>query len=146
MPATGSIDGETAAARLRRIPKPTRRTRKQYRLTERGYELFAEQLRAEDAPGADDEKAFALKVAFCRHLPSDARIQLLERRRAGLNERLAQARGDHPAAAATDTSAPLAEHRTESTAPRPRLGRRAHRRRAAVQIIPDHHRKGATAS
>jgi DNA-binding PadR family transcriptional regulator len=115
MPATGSIDGETAAARLRRIPKPTRRTRKQYRLTERGHELFAEQLRAEDAPGADDEKAFALKVAFCRHLPSDARIQLLERRRAGLNERLAQARGTTPRRGDRYLRS-LAEHRTESTA------------------------------
>lgn len=93
MPATGSIDGETAAARLRRLPKPTRRTPKQYRLTGRGHELFAEQLRAEDAPGTDDEKAFALKFAFCRHLPRDARLQLLERRRAGLSDRLAQARG-----------------------------------------------------
>jgi DNA-binding PadR family transcriptional regulator len=115
MPATGSIDGETAAARLRRIPKPTRRTRKQYRLTERGHELFAEQLRAEDAPGADDEKAFALKVAFCRHLPSDARIQLLERRRAGLNERLAQAGGTTPRRGDRYLRS-LAEHRTESTA------------------------------
>ncbi len=115
MPATGSIDGETAAARLRRIPKPTRRTRKQYRLTERGHELFAEQLRAEDAPGADDEKAFALKVAFCRHLSSDARIQLLERRRAGLNERLAQARGTTPRRGDRYLRS-LAEHRTESTA------------------------------
>ncbi|MDQ6853737.1 MAG: PadR family transcriptional regulator [Actinomycetota bacterium] len=115
MPATGSIDDETAAARLRRIPKPTRRTRKQYRLTERGHELFAEQLRAEDAPGADDEKAFALKVAFCRHLSSDARIQLLERRRAGLNERLAQARGTTPRRGDRYLRS-LAEHRTESTA------------------------------
>jgi DNA-binding PadR family transcriptional regulator len=115
MPATGSIDGETAAARLRRIPKPTRRTRKQYRLTERGHKLFAEQLRAEDAPGADDEKGFALKVAFCRHLPSDARIQLLERRRAGLNERLAEARGTTPRRGDRYLRS-LAEHRTESTA------------------------------
>ena len=52
MPATGSIDGETAAARIRRLPKPTRRTRKQYRLTPRGEELFAELLTGEDAPGA----------------------------------------------------------------------------------------------
>src|SRR5437588_12227622 len=41
MPATGSIDGETAAARLRRLPKPSRRTRKQYRLNPRGEEPFA---------------------------------------------------------------------------------------------------------
>ena len=115
MPATGSIDGETAAARLRRLPKPTRRTRKQYRLTERGHELFAELLRGEDAPGADDERAFALKFAFCRHLPSDGRLALLERRRAGLTERLARARGTTPGRADRYLRS-LAEHRNESTA------------------------------
>jgi DNA-binding PadR family transcriptional regulator len=115
MPATGSIDGETAAARLRRLPKPTRRTRKQYRLTPRGQELFAELLTTDDAPGADEEKAFALKFAFCRHLPGDARLELLERRRAGLNERLAQARGAAPRRGDRYLRS-LAEHRTESTA------------------------------
>jgi DNA-binding PadR family transcriptional regulator len=115
MPATGSIDGETAAARLRRLPKPTRRTRKQYRLTPRGDELFADLLTGDDAPGADEEKAFALKVAFCRHLASDARLALLERRRAGLQERLAQARVTTPRRSDRYIRS-LAEHRTESTA------------------------------
>jgi DNA-binding PadR family transcriptional regulator len=115
MPATGSIDGETAAARLRRLPKPTRRTRKQYRLTSRGEEVFAELLTADDAPGADEEKAFALKFAFCRHLAGDARLALLERRRAGLSERLAQARGSTPRRGDRYLRS-LAEHRTESTA------------------------------
>jgi DNA-binding PadR family transcriptional regulator len=115
MPATGSIGGETAAARLRRLPKPTRRTRKQYRLTERGHEIFAEQLRCEDAPGTDDERAFALKFAFCRHLPREARLELLERRRAGLTERLARAEGTAPRRADPYLRS-LAEHRTESTA------------------------------
>lgn len=115
MPATGSIGGETAAARLRRLPKPTRRTRKQYRLTPRGDELFAELLTGDDAPGADEEKAFALKFAFCRHLASDARLLLLERRRAGLQERLARARGTTPRRGDRYIRS-LAEHRTESTA------------------------------
>jgi DNA-binding PadR family transcriptional regulator len=114
MPATGSIDGETAAARLRRLPKPTRRTRKQYRLTSRGQELFAELLAADDAPGADEDKVFALKFALCRYLPSDARLELLERRRAGLDERLIEARGTAPRRDRYLRS--LAEHRTESTA------------------------------
>ncbi|HEY4397001.1 MAG TPA: PadR family transcriptional regulator [Acidimicrobiia bacterium] len=115
MPATGSIDGETAAARLRRLPKATRRTRKQYRLTPRGEELFSELLTAEDAPGADEEKSFALKFAFCRHLAGDARLALLERRRAGLDERLAEARGTTPHRGDRYLRS-LAEHRTESTA------------------------------
>jgi DNA-binding PadR family transcriptional regulator len=115
MPATGSIDGETAAARLRRLPKPTRRTRKQYRLTPRGEEVFAELLTADDTPGVDEEKAFALKFAFCRHLAGDARLALLERRRAGLSERLAQARESTPRRGDRYLRS-LAEHRTESTA------------------------------
>ena len=115
MPATGSIDGETAAAKVHRLPKPTRRTRKQYRLTSRGDELFAELLTGDDAPGADEERAFALKFAFCRHLASDARLALLERRRAELQERLAQARGTTPRRGDRYIRS-LAEHRTESTA------------------------------
>jgi DNA-binding PadR family transcriptional regulator len=115
MPATGSIDGETAAARVRRLPKPTRRTRKQYRLTPRGHDLFAQLLAGEDAPGADEEKTFALKFAFCRHLARDARLELLERRRAGLNERLAEARDTTPRRGDRYLRS-LAEHRTESTA------------------------------
>ena len=115
MPATGSIDGETAAARIRHLPKPTRRTRKQYRLTPRGDELFSELLSGDDAPGADEEKAFALKFAFCRHLASDARLALLERRRAGLQERLTEARGTTPRRGDRYIRS-LAEHRTESTA------------------------------
>jgi DNA-binding PadR family transcriptional regulator len=115
MPATGSIDGETAAARVRRLPKPSRRTRKQYRLTSKGHDLFAELLAGDDAPGTDEEKTFALKFAFCRHLSADARLELLERRRAELNERLAEARGATPRRGDRYLRS-LAEHRTESTA------------------------------
>jgi DNA-binding PadR family transcriptional regulator len=114
MPATGSIDGETAAARVRRLPKPTRRTRKQYRLTPRGNEMLAELLTGGDTPGVDEEKAFALKYAFCRHLPSDARIALLERRRADLGARLADARQATPRRNDRYTRS-LAQHRTDST-------------------------------
>jgi DNA-binding PadR family transcriptional regulator len=115
MPPTGSIDGETAAARLRRLPKPTRRTRKQYRLTPRGHDLFAELLTADDTSGADEEKTFSLKFAFCRHLSNDARLELLERRRADLSDRLAEARRRSPRRGDRYLRS-LAEHRTESTA------------------------------
>jgi DNA-binding MarR family transcriptional regulator len=100
---------------LRRLPKPTRRRRKQYRLTDRGHELFAELLRGDEAPGGDDERAFSLKFAFCGYLPRDGRLALLERRRAALTERLAQARGTTPRRADRYLRS-LAEHRTESTA------------------------------
>lgn len=120
VPATGSLKGEAAAARRRRTSKPTRRTRKAYRITERGNALFAELLVADETSGTDEERSFALKLAFCRYLPSDARIELLQRRRATLAERLVSNRR---ALAPRDASQPatdlytrsLIEHRTETT-------------------------------
>ena len=94
MPMTGSLGGELAAFRARRSSTtPGGRGRKVYGITERGQELFEELLAGEAGPtaGPDDERTFALKLAFARFLPSDARLRLLERRRAHLVERLARA-------------------------------------------------------
>jgi DNA-binding PadR family transcriptional regulator len=93
IPSTGSLTGDLAAARLRRRPLPGRRTRKQYGLTPRGEAMFVELLSAEGGGGADDERAFALKLAFCRYLPGPDRLAFLERRRAELAARLDRARG-----------------------------------------------------
>jgi len=118
---TGSITGDLAAARLRsvadRLSTGGRRTRKAYRITERGEAQLLELLVADDER-ADDERAFALKLAFCRHLPGDARLQLLERRRQSLIERLDGAR--RPSRTTTAISddrytRSLREHRTRST-------------------------------
>jgi DNA-binding PadR family transcriptional regulator len=92
MPATGSIAGEAAAARLRRPLRRSGRTRKAYRIAAPGQALFAELLQAEPAPGADENRAFALKLAFCRHLDPPARLELLQRRREQLAEKLARGR------------------------------------------------------
>ncbi|MDQ3978577.1 MAG: PadR family transcriptional regulator [Actinomycetota bacterium] len=96
IPMTGSIAGEAAAFRLgrsggRRTESRSSRVRKVYRITPRGEELFAELLAA-DSWSADDDRAFNLKLAFCRYLPPEARLGLLERRRAQLVERLATVR------------------------------------------------------
>ena len=91
IPMTGSMTGEAAAFRARREPKRGGRAKKVYGITERGEKLFEELLEAESSSG-DDDRAFNLKLAFCRYLPPDARIGLLERRRAHLVERLARAR------------------------------------------------------
>jgi DNA-binding PadR family transcriptional regulator len=77
IPMTGSLGGG--------------RKRKVYRVTARGEVLFEELLAAESA-SSDDDRTFSLKLAFARHLPPAARLGLLERRRAHLVERLAQAR------------------------------------------------------
>lgn len=114
MPATGSIAGEAAAAKLRRIAKPTRRTRKAYRITDRGQALFAELLEADVAPGADEERSFTLKLAFCQYLPPSARLDLLQRRRTNLVDRLTRTRRAAPGRGDQYTRS-LMEHRTQST-------------------------------
>jgi DNA-binding PadR family transcriptional regulator len=91
IPMTGSMTGEAAAFRARREPKRGGRAKKVYGITERGEELFEELLEADSSSG-DDDRAFNLRLAFCRYLPPDARLGLLERRRAHLVERLARAR------------------------------------------------------
>jgi len=96
-PMTGSIAGEAAAFRARRAAAASRRgeprsarTRKVYAITDRGQELFEELLEAETV--GDDDRAFNLKLAFCRFLSPDRRLRLLERRRAQLEDRLARTR------------------------------------------------------
>jgi DNA-binding PadR family transcriptional regulator len=97
VPMTGSIAGEAAAFRARRAAsrattRPSR-TRKVYAITEHGERLFEELLETEST-SADDDRAFNLKLAFCRHLPPERRLGLFERRRALLVERLAKARNN----------------------------------------------------
>jgi DNA-binding PadR family transcriptional regulator len=109
IPATGSISGEAAAAGFFRgtpgagfrratrghaEPRALRRggrTRKAYRIAARGQALFAELLRSDPA-GVDEDRAFALKLAFCRHLDPAARLELLQRRRDRLADKLARGR------------------------------------------------------
>jgi len=109
--ATGSLKGELASARLRRRVRSTRRTRKAYRITDSGRQLFRELLTAE--PG-DDERAFALKLSFCRYLDPAERLAFLERRRIQLRERLLVER--RPANRVIDRyTRSLLEHRATST-------------------------------
>jgi len=91
IPMTGSMTGEAAAFRARREPKRGGRAKKVYGITERGEKLFKELLDA-DSSSADDDRGFNLRLAFCRYLPPDARLGMLERRRAQPVERLARAR------------------------------------------------------
>lgn len=113
--ATGSLKGDLAAARrsAARPAKPSRRTRKAYRITPPGERRFVELLLADD-PHADEEKAFALKLAFCSHLSEADRLGLLERRRAALVARLERS-GPADGATGDRYSRALFEHRTRST-------------------------------
>jgi DNA-binding PadR family transcriptional regulator len=113
IPATGSLAGDLATARMRRAGKPSRRTRKAYRITALGEARLSELLLDPDSP--DDDRTFALKLAFCGTLDPASRLQLLERRRASLADHLTRARQTSPRR--NDRYArSIVEHRTESVA------------------------------
>ncbi len=90
-PPTGSLSGELAVLRARRrtASRGGRRARKVYTITDEGRRLFAELLAG---GGVDDARSFGLRLAFARHLPPQARLALLERRRSVLGERLSEMR------------------------------------------------------
>jgi DNA-binding PadR family transcriptional regulator len=89
-PPTGSLSGELAVLRSRRhTPTRARRGKKVYRITEEGRRLFGELLA--EGGAATDDRSFSLRLAFARHLAPQARLTLLERRRALLVQRLGEA-------------------------------------------------------
>ena len=117
IPPTGSLSGERAGLRARRAgaARGTKRSRKVYRITPRGRELFEELLDADEPAGTDDARSFGLRLAFARYLAPQARLALLERRRSQLARRLAK---DHLRAAGDSLDVytrSLVEHGTEAT-------------------------------
>ena len=68
----------------------TERGRKVYTLTDIGKEIFEELLEA-GSTAATDDKAFAIRMAFARYLPKDARLRFLVRRREQLHAQLVEA-------------------------------------------------------
>jgi DNA-binding PadR family transcriptional regulator len=90
VPFTGSLAGEANVflSRRRESGRHTGKSRKVYGITDRGRQLLIELL---DDP-ADDDRAFALKVAFCGELPRARRLELFERRRSQLLSQQAGAR------------------------------------------------------
>src|ERR1700723_3131262 len=90
-PPTGSLSGELAVLRARRhTTAHSRRGKKVYRITEKGRQLFVQLLA--DGGSLDDARSFGLRLAFARHLAPQARLSLLERRRAQLLQRLTEVR------------------------------------------------------
>lgn len=109
---TGSLAGDLASARLRRRPLTPRRTRKAYRVTERGREHFTELLNSSEP---DDERSFALRLSFCRHLSGPGRLAFLERRRSQLAQRLAPTRAKAAGRTIDRYTRSLLEHRARTT-------------------------------
>ena len=115
IPHTGSLAGELAAFRARKGVNRGGRGKKVYGITARGEALFEELLAAE-TQSSDDERFFNLRLAFARYLPPDARLGMLERRRALLLDRLVQMRARVKALRDHDRYArSLVEHDRDST-------------------------------
>jgi DNA-binding PadR family transcriptional regulator len=84
-PMSGSLVGELAAFRARvresTLVKSAGRGKKVYGITDLGRERLGELLAS---PDVTDDREFTLRVAFARHLPDAARLELFERRRTEL--------------------------------------------------------------
>lgn len=124
IPMTGSLAGERAAFRTPRTTTRARsphvgatrspRQRRVYAITEVGRAMFRRLLTGDQGGGeADDDRCFALRLAFARHLAPEARLRLLERRRAVLTQRQARSAPD-PADPGDTWRTALAEHRAAS--------------------------------
>jgi DNA-binding PadR family transcriptional regulator len=59
-----------------------------YVITEKGEKLFFELLQETPHDNSTEDTRFRVRLAFFRYLPPEARIRLLERRRAALEDRL----------------------------------------------------------
>ncbi|CAN5834935.1 PadR family transcriptional regulator [soil metagenome] len=111
MPLTGSLTGEAAAFRARHLVTRGPRNKKVYGITAVGDARLRELM----ADPADDERSFGMKLAFFRLCDRPTRLNLLERRRTTLRQRLDETRravareGDDPYVRA------LMEHDSEST-------------------------------
>jgi DNA-binding PadR family transcriptional regulator len=116
VPMTGSLSGEKAALRsMRNNSSRSRRSRRVYRITEIGRKQFADLL-VNEQTGGDEARSFSLRLAFARYLPPQARLRLLERRRAQLAERLSASRAVAGSSSRLDRYArSLVEHTTEAT-------------------------------
>ena len=111
----GSRNVDGLRARRAGSPRGTKRSRKVYRITDRGRELFEQLLDADEPAGADEARSFGLRLAFARHLAPQARLALLERRRVQLTRRLATDRARAAADSLDIYARSLAEHSTEAT-------------------------------
>jgi DNA-binding PadR family transcriptional regulator len=72
-------------------PEATSRRKQVYRITAAGEQHFMELLASGEGPPWEEEK-FPLRLAFFRYLRPETRLRLLERRKAYLEDKLAEGR------------------------------------------------------
>jgi DNA-binding PadR family transcriptional regulator len=89
-PAKGArrVKSKSAASLAKNPTLSPGRRKTVYRITDLGEQMFTEML--EETAAAVDAEHFTLKLAFFRYLQPETRLALLERRRAYLQEKLAQ--------------------------------------------------------
>ncbi len=96
-------------------PEQTSRRKQVYRITPAGEALFLELL-TEGAHSSWEEDKFPLRVAFFRYLGPETRVRLLERRKAYLEDKLAEGRRSLSRASRADTwTVSLVRHGVETT-------------------------------
>jgi DNA-binding PadR family transcriptional regulator len=61
-----------------------------YAITDEGERMFLELLQEPPQEGQTEDARFRVRLAFFRYLPPETRVRLLERRRNGLEDRLAE--------------------------------------------------------
>ncbi len=97
-PMSGALSGEVALFKARKKTTVGGRKKKVYRITPSGRIRLRDLLT--DPTGTklkgDDDRVFALRVAFCRLLTPEQRLELFRRRRTELSARLDERVGSGP--------------------------------------------------
>jgi DNA-binding PadR family transcriptional regulator len=87
-----------------------------YAITDEGERLFLELLQEPPQEGQTEDARFRVRLAFFRYLPPETRLRLLERRRNGLEVRLAEIKSHlRDAGAADDYQRALMDHARAAT-------------------------------
>ncbi|HLB39930.1 MAG TPA: PadR family transcriptional regulator [Actinomycetota bacterium] len=87
-----------------------------YAITDEGERLFLELLQEPPHEGQTEDTRFRVRMAFFRYLPPETRVRVLERRRQGLQERLAEVKAHLRDPAVTDNyQRALMEHARAAT-------------------------------
>jgi DNA-binding PadR family transcriptional regulator len=87
-----------------------------YAITDEGERMFLELLQEPPQEGQTEDARFRVRLAFFRYLPPETRVRLLERRRQGLEDRLAEIKAHlRGAGGADDYQRALMEHARAAT-------------------------------
>ena len=88
-----------------------------YAITDEGERLFLELLQEPPQEGQTEDARFRVRLAFFRYLPPETRLRLLERRRNGLEGRLAEIKSHlrDDAGTADDYQRALMDHARAAT-------------------------------